>query len=178
VKFNYLTAKLAAIITVICCGCICVFVPATAKTERVEQLPAISHVDRVSSTKNHVEFYDFKDELPQSEPRSTPPDSAARLRSLAKKESPSISAVYPDGSSRDNQPDPAPGGIRRDINGRGVVSIEDVVCLITYIFGGGPAPDPLLSGAVNCTDAISISDAVSLVNHIFAGGPEPCANCP
>ena len=65
-----------------------------------------------------------------------------------------------------------------DANGSGAVSISDAVYLIKYIFGGGPAPSPILAGDVNCSGAVSISDAVYLINYIFAGGPAPCASCP
>lgn len=59
-----------------------------------------------------------------------------------------------------------------------IVNISDAVYLIEYIFGGGPAPDPLESGEVDCNALVNISDAVYLVQYIFGGGPEPCAECP
>lgn len=58
------------------------------------------------------------------------------------------------------------------------VTISDAVYLISYIFSGGPAPDPLESGDPNCDGLINISDAVYLINYIFAGGAMPCAMCP
>ncbi len=61
-----------------------------------------------------------------------------------------------------------------DANGDGFVSISDAVYLITYIFGGGPAPEPLGAGDADCSGLITISDAVYLINYIFAGGPPPC----
>ncbi len=68
----------------------------------------------------------------------------------------------------------APQFVAGDANGDGFVSISDAVYLITYIFGGGPAPDPLDSGDADCSGIITISDAVYLINYIFAGGPPPC----
>ncbi len=65
-----------------------------------------------------------------------------------------------------------------DVNESGDVDIDDAVFLVTYIFAGGPAPDPMAAGDVNCSDNIDIDDIVYLINYIFAGGPEPCAACP
>ncbi len=65
-----------------------------------------------------------------------------------------------------------------DADGTGMISISDAVYLITYIFSGGPAPDPQSVGDADCSGAVSISDVVYLINYIFAGGPAPCATCP
>lgn len=64
-----------------------------------------------------------------------------------------------------------------DADGNEIVNISDAVFLITYIFGGGPAPEPLESGDVDCNDIVNISDAVYLIAYIFGGGPSPCASC-
>jgi hypothetical protein len=64
-----------------------------------------------------------------------------------------------------------------DADGAGSVDISDVVYLISYIFSGGPAPVPLLSGDVNCDSSVDISDAVYLIAFIFSGGPAPCVEC-
>jgi len=63
-----------------------------------------------------------------------------------------------------------------DADGSGAISISDAVFLISYIFAGGPAPDPVASGDADNSGALSISDAVYLINYIFAGGSAPCAN--
>jgi hypothetical protein len=63
---------------------------------------------------------------------------------------------------------------RGDVNGDFIVNISDAVFLISYIFGGGPAPDPLEFGDVDCNGIVNISDAVYLINYIFGGGPAPC----
>ena len=65
-----------------------------------------------------------------------------------------------------------------DADGSSIVTISDAVYLISYIFAGGSAPDPLLSGDADCSDAITISDAVYLINYIFGGGTAPCSACP
>jgi len=68
---------------------------------------------------------------------------------------------------------PACGDVTEDFS----VDIDDVVFLITYIFSGGPAPDPLNLGDVNCSDDVDIDDVVYLIAYIFTGGPEPCPDC-
>ncbi len=65
-----------------------------------------------------------------------------------------------------------------DADGNSLVSISDAVHLITYIFGGGPAPVPVEAGDADCNGLVSISDAVCLVTYVFGGGPAPCASCP
>jgi hypothetical protein len=65
-----------------------------------------------------------------------------------------------------------------DADGNGIVNISDAVFLIGYIFGGGAAPEPLLSGDADCNEIVNISDAVYLIAYIFGGGAVPCAACP
>jgi len=65
---------------------------------------------------------------------------------------------------------------RGDANGDGDLNIGDAVYLITYIFKGGSAPDPLDAGDPNCDAAVNIGDAVYLINYIFKSGPAP--GCP
>ncbi len=61
-----------------------------------------------------------------------------------------------------------------DANGDGLISISDVVYLITFIFGAGPAP--VCDSDVDGNGIVTISDAVYMINFIFGGGPAP--NCP
>lgn len=61
-----------------------------------------------------------------------------------------------------------------DANGDDDVNIGDVVFIISYIFSGGGAPDPLESAECNCDGDVNIGDAVWLINYIFSGGPAPC----
>jgi hypothetical protein len=69
---------------------------------------------------------------------------------------------------------PEPEYICGDANNDETANITDAVYLITYIFGGGPAPDPLESGDANCDDIVNVTDAVYLIQYIFDGGPDPC----
>jgi hypothetical protein len=64
-----------------------------------------------------------------------------------------------------------------DADGVGMVDVSDVVYLISYIFSGGSAPEPLSNGDVNCDSIVDISDAVYLIAYIFSGGSAPCVAC-
>ncbi len=64
-----------------------------------------------------------------------------------------------------------------DADSDDVVNISDAVYIITYVFKGGPAPDPECSGDANDDDALNVSDAVYIVNYIFKGGPPPVDTC-
>jgi hypothetical protein len=61
-----------------------------------------------------------------------------------------------------------------DADGNAIVNVSDVVYLITYIFAGGPSPDPLATGDVDMNEIVNVSDAVYLIGYIFGGGPPPC----
>ena len=69
------------------------------------------------------------------------------------------------------------GFVAGDVDGSSDVTISDVVVMINYIFGGGPAPEPIDAGDTNCDAKLNISDAVQLINFIFSGGAPPCAGC-
>jgi hypothetical protein len=63
-----------------------------------------------------------------------------------------------------------------DANGDRESNVGDAVFLISYIFKGGPAPDPIESGDANCDGQVNVGDAVYLIAYVFRGGPAPC--CP
>jgi len=63
-----------------------------------------------------------------------------------------------------------------DANGDETINVADAVYMISYVFSGGPAPEPLEAGDANCDGTENIADAVYIVAHIFGGGPPPC--CP
>ncbi len=54
------------------------------------------------------------------------------------------------------------------------VDIDDAVYLISYIFSGGPPPDPYQSGDADCSGGVDIDDVVWLIAYIFSGGNAPC----
>jgi hypothetical protein len=63
--------------------------------------------------------------------------------------------------------------LRGDANGDGAINVADAVFLITYIFKGGAAPNPLDAGDADCDQNVNLSDAVHIINFVFKGGPEP-----
>jgi hypothetical protein len=65
-----------------------------------------------------------------------------------------------------------------DVNCDLTVNVSDVVYMISYVFGDGPPPEPLLTGDVDCNELINVSDIVYLIAFVFGDGPEPCAECP
>jgi hypothetical protein len=70
-----------------------------------------------------------------------------------------------------------PTAVCGDADGNEIVNIADAVCLISYIFGGGPPPLPLCSGDCDGSGFLNISDAVHLIGYIFGGGIPPQENC-
>ncbi len=64
-----------------------------------------------------------------------------------------------------------------DANGDEAIHVGDAVFLVTYIFKGGPAPDPLCSGDSNGDGTVNVSDAVHVINYIFKGGSAPVDDC-
>ncbi len=65
-----------------------------------------------------------------------------------------------------------------DPDGSKQTDIDDVVYLIEYIFGGGPAPVPyLFTGDADCSGDVDIDDVVFLIDYIFGGGPDPHLKC-
>jgi hypothetical protein len=60
-----------------------------------------------------------------------------------------------------------------DCNDDKQVDLADVVYVVTYLFDGGPAPDPIQAADVNLDGKVDIADAVYLVNYLFIGGPAP-----
>jgi hypothetical protein len=65
-----------------------------------------------------------------------------------------------------------------DCNADGQVNGIDVVFLVNYLKGLGPAPDPLLRGDCNGDCAVNGLDVVYLVNYLKGLGPAPVrGNC-
>jgi hypothetical protein len=64
-----------------------------------------------------------------------------------------------------------------DTNGDGNVNVTDAVMLIAFVFGDGPAPEPIEVADVDCDGEVNVSDVVSLLNYIFSDGVAPCAEC-
>lgn len=62
---------------------------------------------------------------------------------------------------------------RGDVDNDGSINVADVVYLVSYLFKGGPQPNPLSSGDANCDGKVTVADAVRLIYYLFKGGPPP-----
>ena len=62
---------------------------------------------------------------------------------------------------------------RGNVNCDGQVNVADVIYIISYLFKGGPSPNPFEAGDVNCDGKVTVSDVVYLINYLFKGGPPP-----
>jgi hypothetical protein len=61
-----------------------------------------------------------------------------------------------------------------DVDANGSVNVSDVVFLINFVFGTGPAPSPMSVGDVDCNGSVNVSDVVYLINFVFGSGFDPC----
>ncbi len=64
-----------------------------------------------------------------------------------------------------------------DANGDGQVNSTDLAYLASFLYGGGPPPDPLYLGDENCDTNVNGSDLAYLATHLFLGGPDPVCPC-
>jgi hypothetical protein len=60
-----------------------------------------------------------------------------------------------------------------DANSDGDANVGDAVYIISFVFMGGPAPEPIEAGDVNGDGTCNVGDAVYLIAYIFNGGPAP-----
>lgn len=63
--------------------------------------------------------------------------------------------------------------VRGRVNRDNAVDISDAIALLSYLFLGGPPPDPLQAGDTNNDGSRDLSDAVYLLDYLFRGGPQP-----
>ena len=64
-----------------------------------------------------------------------------------------------------------------DFNTDGLINVGDAVCIINYIFKGGPAPNPVCIGDANADGSVNVADALWIINYVFKGGMPPNENC-
>ncbi len=70
--------------------------------------------------------------------------------------------------------------LRGDIDGDGVVTPLDALCLVQNIWSIYPpvcTPDCWEEADVNCSGSVDPLDAVDLISYLYRGGPAPC-DCP
>lgn len=68
------------------------------------------------------------------------------------------------------------GALRGDPDRSGVVDIDDVTFLVSFIFLNGEPPVPMYTGDADCTESVDIDDVVCLITYIFLGGAAPCSS--
>ena len=62
---------------------------------------------------------------------------------------------------------------RGDVNGDGTIDLGDVLHIVSYLYKGGPAPDPFEAGDADCNEVIDLGDVLYLVSYLYKGGPAP-----
>jgi len=62
-----------------------------------------------------------------------------------------------------------------DVTADGVIDLGDVVYLTSYLYRGGPPPNPLWLGDTNCDAVVDLGDRVKLGNYVYRGGSPPCS---
>ena len=63
---------------------------------------------------------------------------------------------------------------RGNVNCDEQINVTDIIYVISYLFKGGPTPNPLENGDVNCDGQVTVSDVIYLINYLFKSGPPPC----
>lgn len=64
-----------------------------------------------------------------------------------------------------------------DANNDSLVSVGDVVFLVSHLYGGGPQPCIPESGDANGDCIINVGDVVYLTTYLYRGGPAPLPGC-
>lgn len=67
------------------------------------------------------------------------------------------------------------GHVSGDVNSDGVLDISDLVYLVDYQFGGGPAPKIPAVVDSDCSGMLDITDLIALVDYMYMGGPRKVA---
>ena len=141
-------------------------------TDRATGAPLVAEVRVLQAYSNQVD------------PRITEPIHG-RYRHLLNARTYTVQAIYGDSVQTFNNvvvqtgvpavldiqfgPDFIPG----DANGNGTLNGLDVVYLVNYFIGRGPAPNPLLRGDANGDCFTNGLDIVYLVNYFKGSGPAP-----
>jgi hypothetical protein len=60
-----------------------------------------------------------------------------------------------------------------DTNGDGIIDLEDVLYLISYLYKSGPAPVPLEAGDADNNGTVELGDVLYLISYLYKGGPTP-----
>jgi len=63
--------------------------------------------------------------------------------------------------------------LRGDLDSDNIYSVNDIACLIEYLFREGPPPAVLEVGDVNGSGTVTIGDLSYLIYYMFRNGPQP-----
>ncbi len=61
-----------------------------------------------------------------------------------------------------------------EVDGSPGIDIGDLMFLVDFLTGTGPAPSPYLMGDVNCDATVDIGDVLFMADFLKSVGPEPC----
>jgi len=86
----------------------------------------------------------------------------------------------------ENAPVPPPGGsdifgygclpyLRGDLDQDNETTLGDVLFLVSYLYKGGLAPDPIELADVNCDGVVDLGDLLYLISYLYKSGPPPCS---
>lgn len=64
-----------------------------------------------------------------------------------------------------------------DLNRDGEIDAADISYLISYLFSGGPSPEPKWTGDINGDCQVNVADVIYLINYLFVSGPAPKRGC-
>jgi hypothetical protein len=65
------------------------------------------------------------------------------------------------------------GFVCGDVNNSDNVNILDITYLISYLYKGGPPPDPMESADVNSSGNVNLLDITYLIAYLYKDGPAP-----
>ena len=60
-----------------------------------------------------------------------------------------------------------------DPDASGAINILDITYIVSYLYKGGPAPDPVESADADNSGAINVLDITFIINYLYKGGSEP-----
>jgi len=63
-----------------------------------------------------------------------------------------------------------------DADDNGIIDILDITFIMSYLYQGGPAPNPIEIGDVNSDGSINMLDITYVIAYLYDSGPE--LNCP
>jgi Tol biopolymer transport system component len=60
-----------------------------------------------------------------------------------------------------------------DADGNGKINLLDVSYIISYLYRGGPKPEPIKSADVDNSDKVNLLDVSYIISYLYRSGPKP-----